>query len=279
MRGVLLAMLVAGTAHADPVIEARGVCDAAALPARVAGLASTRSRTHVTVETEPRAAGVAAKIAVGNTARVIEARDCAALIDATALVIAMALQPSTDQHRDDERPGRVVIERPVEIAAPSGPSRVSLIGGATYASTRMESAVLGARFRDGDQSLGIEAVGTRPVHLAITPSATVAIWEATASVVPCIHVGTSAWCAVLTAGVSHGSSDRLNQPHAATSPLLALGTRVAWEYPDGAALALRIHADVIARVTSTHFDVDDMPVWQSSRIEAQAGAALIVRFP
>jgi hypothetical protein len=279
MRGVLLAMLVAGAAHADPVIEARGVCDTTALPARVATLATTSSRTHVSVATEARADGVAAKIAVGNDARVIEARDCAALIDATALVIAMALQPSADQHHDDERPGRVLIERPVEIAAPSGPSRLSLIGGASYASTRMESAVVGARFRDGDQSLGIEVDGTRPVQIAITPLASVSIWEASASVVPCIHRGTSAWCGVLTAGVSHGSSERLNQPHAATSPLLALGTRVAWEYPDGAAVALRIHADLTARVTSSHFDVDDMPIWQSSRIEAQAGAALIVRFP
>jgi len=96
---------------------------------------------------------------------------------------------------------------------------------------------------------------------------------------PCVHAGELAACATATVGVIRGTSEHLADAHDATSPLVAGGARIAWEHGLVGAVALRLHADLDVRLTTTHFDVDRMPVWTSSRFEGLAGIGLIVRIP
>ena len=60
---------------------------------------------------------------------------------------------------------------------------------------------------------------------------------------------------------------------------MTAGLRIAWERPVTGRIAIRAHLDAAALLTTTRFDIDDMPVWTSPRVEVLAGLALLAHFP
>jgi hypothetical protein len=278
MRSAIALLVVAtGIAGAEPIVklDASGTCDLSALRARVAMLAGRDpfddgAREHVVVETT----ATDATIAMSGNVRVVHAPSCAALVDSIALVIAMAL-PAEPPHVAQERD-----EDPAESpSVPLPPERIAAIAGTAVTSAGRAAFVVGARWRSGPRSLGLELRGDPPDRVAVSPIATIAIWSVAATISPCAHVGDLAACALASAGVVHGSSTGLVDPRSATSPRIDVGLRLAWERALSPAIAVRMFADASARLVRTHFDVDEMPVWTSSRFEGLAGLALLLRFP
>ncbi|HEY3802014.1 MAG TPA: hypothetical protein VGL61_05375, partial [Kofleriaceae bacterium] len=140
-------------------------------------------------------------------------------------------------------------------------------------------AIVGIRVRRNAASVGAELRGDAPQQVSADRMGTIGIARAQISISPCTHFGAFATCVVVGAGTIHGSGAGLTSAREAYTPLLTAGLRVTWEQPLTRRLALRIHFDADALLTTTQFDVDDMKVWESQRFEASAGLGVLAHFP
>lgn len=273
MRAAVLLVAMAGVAHAD-------VCSLDELPARIERL------TGRTVDPSVYAAHGGERsvtVEIGDGTRVVSGASCDAALDAAALVIGMAApEPVVAQAVDRDEPVReVVVAAPVLLLPPVDVvvEGWSVAGGAGLASRGLETTTLGASLRRGGHSFGLEVRAATSADVVVTPAASASVREVSASGMVCGHVSVLAACAVATGGVSYGSSDHLRNAHDGALPLLAFGARLAWEYPQDGRIAIRVTAEGAVRATQTHFDLDDMPVWTSHRLDGLAAGAVVVRFP
>lgn len=243
--------------------------------------------------------------------RTIAAASCRELVKSLAVVVAMALPvverattvqpvapaprppppapplpppPSAVSARAPRAPGAA--DATAALVASATPRRRAaeldvLVAGAAAAAGGASHGqlILGTRWRRGARSLTLELRTETPTQLRTTTMTGIDLLRAELAISPCLHVGQFAGCAVAAAGAFRGSGVRLTERRSATRPLLSAGLRLTWEHHVTGAVAVRLHAEADALLTTTRFDIDDMPVWTSSRYEALAGAGLLARFP
>ena len=303
---VTLAIVAAGqTARAQPaIITIRGdICEPGALDSELSDMLTTRAVGDARVSVVMRggadslSADVLFEDANGDThgPRVVTAATCDDLFDSIAVVIAMALpeprapavQPPAPPPAEPARPAapppvadKLSIERSSATATSAAVSLDGYIGGATAVTSRgvTEQVMLGARVKRGGASIALQARASAPDNVPVTATGTITVSEVDATLAPCLHLGPVAGCALLTAGWLRGRGDALEGARAAVTPVLAGGVRIGWEHVVTNRLTLAIHLDGRALLTTTTFDVDFMPVWQSSRFEGSAGLGLLARF-
>jgi hypothetical protein len=285
MRVALLVLAIAGTAHAE-------VCSVDDITTRIERLTGrVVDATTFTVNAEQRGNGFVATVEIGGGTREVSAPSCDAALDAAALVIGMA---APEPSRPVENPATRGI--PAHSATPPHPESLSqseahprpsrrsndlrtIWIAAGVASGGQQMTGFGGDWRRGPALYRVELRATRSAEITVTPVATATIWETSATALMCTHAKGLLTCALATVGLSLGSSDHLDGAHLVALPLLAAGARVEWEYPQDGLLAVRLAAEGAVRATTTHLDVNDMPVWTSRRFEGLASGSVVVRFP
>jgi hypothetical protein len=139
------------------------------------------------------------------------------------------------------------------------------------------TAVMGLK---GDSlSLSIEPRVDAPVSVATSAgTGEVHFFTASASLVPCLHLGSLAGCGVLGAGLLRGRGENVRGARSGTGPWLSAGARLAWQLPLGPSFGLRIHAEVLALPVRTVLRVGDEAVWATPRLSGTAGLSLVRSF-
>ncbi|HEY4178197.1 MAG TPA: hypothetical protein VGM90_15225 [Kofleriaceae bacterium] len=283
----LVVLAIASSAAADPiaVTSSGDACDLAALPAAANQLAPPDPRdVAATVTTSRVDAGVQASLTLttddGTSTRTVSAVTCAELVDSVALVLAMAAQPVP--HAPEPAPLRAtpLVERsPDEVATTRHASGWSALAGGAVANDMNASVLVGATVHLRRNSLGIEARYQLPEQLDVSTMGRVSVTTSALSLSPCHDVGALSLCGTAGAGFIHGRGTGLVDAQSATHPLVALGGRVAWTLPLTDRFALRFHLEAEATLSTTRFDVDNMPVWTSDRVQVRGGTALVTHFP
>ena len=295
LRAVPLVLLLAGTAMASPTrLDVTGDgCDLTELERQVSAIVgrdpfAPSARASILIGTSANPTGVSARAWFENGdgerrgPRTVEAATCDELVDALALIIAMALPPV-------EAPP----SRPPVLGAPTAlglevreelvrTRRTQLIvaaaGGISTVGWKQQ-LILGARTKRHAHSLGLELRLDAPSEIEVTMSSHVDVWKSVISVSPCLHAGPVGVCGIASAGVIRGSGTGLVDARTAFSPTVAVGARLTWEHPFTRLLSLRLHLDAEVGVTRTRFDVSHMPVWASNRFEVWGGAGVIALIP
>lgn len=222
--------------------------------------------------------------------RIVTAASCAELVKAVALVVVMALPsepvaapPATSvTTTTSATTATTAIVTASEPRAPSAPLAIDVVAGGAggFTSQGLQAQLLvGARIRRAAASLGVELRADVPRDYQVSSMASISVLRTQLSISPCVHAGPFAACALASAGAIHGSGDGLVSARSAYLPLLAGGARLAWEHPISARLALRVHLDLDALLTTSRFDVDHMEVWASPRFEGGAGLGIVAHIP
>ena len=315
---VTLAIMAGSTAAraTPPSISVHGeACDLSALDAELADMLAGQSagNSRVSVVTRRSEQTLTAEVLFVDAdgqplgTRIVAAATCDDLVDSIALVIAMAipdLPAGEDTQQRDVRSEAELSPVEPEAMAPveAGPATVTVdrmsvrrgarveatpelsidgfIGGASTVTSNgvHEQFLLGARLKRGRASLALQARVDAPEEVPVTATGAVTINQADVSLVPCAHWGSLASCALLSVGLLHGSGGTLHAARDVFTPYVSTGVRIGWEHFVTSRFAVRAHVDGRARLTATTFEVDYMPVWDSSRVEGSAGLGLVARF-
>ena len=138
--------------------------------------------------------------------------------------------------------------------------------------------IVGIRVRRDVASLSAEIRADLPEEHDVERMSGISVFRTQVSLSPCLHFGSVAGCAVASAGTIHGSAVGLTSARSAYTPLLTGGLRMTWEHRLGPGVALRLHVDADALLTTSRFDVDNMQVWVSPRFEGAAGVGVLAHF-
>jgi len=270
----------------------------------------SRSGTELvaTIAAQPEDGGAAQVRAV--TSRRAE---CSELASAVELALAIAIDPVAAMGQPPEAPGGLTepfeppSAPPGSVAPASGaagaPEAAALVTARPTATPKARSPrdrhwfvgaglllsagagpspsaglalELGARQRDW--SLTVEGRVDYPTEQAVNGGGAVGAAPILGEVVPCYHVHQFAACAVAAAGTLRGSARQLPGAHADLTPYLAAGARLAAELPVSARFALGAHFDLLATLTPTHLQVDQMEVWRTPVASGTLGFSAIERF-
>jgi hypothetical protein len=218
--------------------------------------------------------------------------DCAELIEAVALALAIALVPRESPPEPAEPVGEVApTPAPIavnRVAAPPMPpppppalryaAGLGLAAGLGTAPGLSTGMTLEGRARRADLSLGIEYRHDRE-SLEPVASGAIGMQLRVASLVPCAHRGRLAACAVASAGALHGQGHDLDGARTDATPYFAYGARVAVSQSVGDRLSLRLAADLVGISTGTTVRVGDMEIWSTAPAAASVGLAAIADFP
>ncbi len=229
--------------------------------------------------------------------RVVEAAGayCLELVDVVALAVSLALDPVAAQRAHRPRRGREP-ETPVDrrggepggaesaadgsTAAALDPAALAtvppVLGGALYldllvalgaAPAPSVGLVVGGALRSERWSIGLELRADLPASKAAA-GARVATHLVVGSLLPCVHFGPLAGCAVVSAGAVFARAAGFEGARGGESPFVAGGARAAFEWPlfgDGAAgsLAIRVSAELLFPVTRSALWLGDREVWST----------------
>jgi hypothetical protein len=236
--------------------------------------------------------------------------ECVELASAVELAIAIAIDPGAAIGRPSEGPGDVAepfeppSASPSSVSAPSrAPETAALVTAQHAATPEARSArdrhwfvgagllltagagpspsagfALGVGARQRDWSLTVEGRVDYPTEQAVKGGGAVGAAPILGEVVPCFHVRWLAACAVAAAGILRGSARGLPNPRADLTPYCAAGARLAAELPVNARFALGAHFDLLATLTPTHLQVDQMEAWSTPVASGTLGLSAIERF-
>jgi len=229
--------------------------------------------------------------------RVVTATTCGELGEAVAVVVAIAL------------PGLATSPQPVSVSTPPNPARsqlaiadrtsdslvahvvireparpietdVLVAGAGDVASQSVVGQLLiGLRLRRGATSLEGELRLDAPSERLLKGMGTIGMFRTQASISPCLHVTSFAACGVLSAGTVRGSGIGLTEARTVYTPLVSAGFRLAWERSITERMAVRLYGEIDTVLTTTTFDVDNMPVWTSPRLEGSLGIGFLAHLP
>lgn len=289
MRAALLVLAIIGVARGAAHADACSVDD---IPTRVERLTGRIvDATTFSVSVAQRGDAFVATVEIGGGSREVSAPSCDEALDAAALVIGMAAPepaPPEPPPPTREPPARAAIPMHAEVLSPEslppGPARASRAGRTTWLSAGVDTggealASAGVDWRRTVAVYRVELRGKRSPELEVPPRSGATIWETSATGLACARASVVLACALATAGLTLGSGDNLDGARVAALPLLAIGARVEWDYPQDGFLAVRLAAEATVRATATHVDVNDMPVWTSRRFDGLASGSVVVRFP
>lgn len=231
-------------------------------------------------------------------------RDCAELASAVELAISIAIDPfrlgpspagqgvgaRALEVADEAAPGAsanasqaaqvssrepVVVSRPRPLVSQLGAEGV---GGLGTAPSRTLGVAAGVGLRGGDLSLGLEGRADLPASTSLrVGEASAALLVA--SLVPCVHLGKVATCALVAAGTLRAAGHGLVESRTVTLPYAAVGARVALAIPLTGRLSLALHGDVTAPLTQSKLQVDGTAVWTSPILSAALGLGVAANFP
>jgi hypothetical protein len=230
-------------------------------------------------------------------------RDCAELASSVELAISIAIDPlsqgraratttvPTQAPADAVAPAEPEVAHAVEPGPASNPDpvvasgpplskRMSLaaVGAIGAAPSPNVGLLAGAGVRRGWWSVAVEARADWPASTGLrTGEASSALYLAT--LVPCVHHGSLAACALASAGAQRVAGHGLVQARGATDVYAALGGRLGADVPLSAHLALTVHGDVTAPVTRMHVLVDEGTVWTSPALAVALGLGVAAIFP
>jgi hypothetical protein len=100
-----------------------------------------------------------------------------------------------------------------------------------------------------------------------------------AAVVPCIHAGPIALCAVGAVGVVRGQGKGVDKPSTDSSFAAAGGARLAVELPVLPEFRLRAGVDAMATIYGTRLTLAGREAWASPPLWASTWAGALVLFP
>ncbi len=236
--------------------------------------------------------------------------ECVELASAVELAVAIAIDPGAALGRPSEAPGDVAepfepaSAAPSPLAAPSGAAEPAALVTAQRAPTAEARSTrdrhwfvgaglllsvgagpspsagfaLGLGVRQRDWSLTVEGRVDYPTEQAVKGGGAVGAAPILGEVVPCYHVHWFAACAVAAAGTLRGSARDLPRARVDLTPYLAAGARLAAELPVSARVTLGAHFDLLATLTPTYLQVDQMEVWRTPVASATLGFSAIERF-
>lgn len=309
MTSVLLAASTYASASPVSVTVVGDACDFGGLDGELSNLlagndvAASRASVAMSRSGQTLTADVLVVDADGQPhgPRTVTATSCTDLLDSVAVVIAMAVSgPAGPTEAMDPAPAEeppptsapdalgsstlapeatLAVTHAVTVQRPSPLSIDGYIAGArSTTSSASEQLQLGARLKRGAASISLQIGAGVPDEVQVTTTGKVTITQAELTVAPCAHFKSLSGCALLSAGVLHGSGESLYGARVVSVPTAATGLRVGWEHFFTDNVAFRLHLDGRAMLTTVTFDVDYMPVWQSSRFEGSAAVGLLARF-
>jgi hypothetical protein len=232
-------------------------------------------------------------------------RDCAELASSVELAVSIAIDPlrlaptppgpgsreqapaasvaGLGEEPTQPRPAAVLSAgEPGTTSTPGRPilGRVEagLVGTVGSAPSPSLGVAAGVGIRGGDFSLGIEG------RADISASTSLRVGEAStsllvASLVPCLHFGKLAGCALATAGALRAAGHGLIDSRQVTVPYVALGARLAIALPITKRLSLAMHGDMTTPIGKTHLEVDDSEVWTTPPLAFVLGLGVAASFP
>jgi hypothetical protein len=153
-----------------------------------------------------------------------------------------------------------------------------IVGGVDSAPSHSFGVAAGMGIRSGDLSVGIEGRADLPASTALR------VGEArtsllVASLVPCMHFGKVAGCALAAAGALRAAGHGLVDSRQITAPYVALGARLAVALPITTRLSLVMHGDLTTPLGRTHLEVDGAEVWTTPRLAFVLGLGVAASFP
>lgn len=299
-RAAAVFLLVgSGIASASPALrlEVEGDCKLDALADQTSQLLGrdpfdVRALEVVHVRTRLVDQGASAELAVDTAdervlgPRTLEASDCDHLAAAVAVVLATAIPelPSdatpTPLAVSDVSPRLAPPEK--QAVAPNPVTFDAIAGVASTLSSDGSHAGATAALRVRRQSrsieLGLEVRASSELRLP-NMMTRVNTTPATLAVRPCQQAGSIALCAIGAAGWISGDAAGVVAASPAALPIVQIGTGATWEHPLGDRFAVRARAEVRANVLGARFEIDQMAVWSSARVEAWFGIDAVARIP
>jgi hypothetical protein len=136
---------------------------------------------------------------------------------------------------------------------------------------------IGVVLRRGAASLAVEGRADVRGERASVAGGSIEGELLAASLLPCVHRGHLAACVVATAGVLRATAHDLPNAHAATSPYVAVGGRLAWLLETQLA-TFALQLEVAMPIERTELRVGMDAVWTTGELAGIAGIAVRRRF-
>jgi hypothetical protein len=227
---------------------------------------------------------------------------CDDLVGATALAIAIAIDPSIllpsptaaappppAEPPPPPAPASAVPEPrpPRQVAPPAdspSPARLSFEASAGGVATLgvaplpVAGAALGVAVRARRLSVAIEGRIDAPSSTPATGGGRVSSWMAVAALVPCGHAGPLFACGLGQAGLMQASSEGVTEPRSTSLGWLAAGGRFGVEVPLEPLTMLRVRSDLVVDLAPPTFELNGVTAWVAPRVAASFGADVVAHF-
>jgi hypothetical protein len=128
-------------------------------------------------------------------------------------------------------------------------------------------------------SLGLEVEGSRSLDARASPGATVQTSLLAVTLAPCLRWGALRACGLAEVGWLGASASGLEVRASDGTVVGAGGARIGAEWPVGAGLFVRAHADGVVVLNQATVNVDYRPFWQTDRLAGGAALGAGFRFP
>ena len=224
--------------------------------------------------------------------------DCSELLDATALAIAIAIDPKSLGPRPSKAAAIATDEPPqppppaargeaeegvaAPPPAPTGPAAtfLGLAGGAGSAGLAAAPAVggeVGAAVRWRNVSLELDGRIDVPASTRAQGGGQVSTWLAVVTFAPCGHAGLFFACALAQAGAMRATGEA---PGGASEgvPWWGAGGRFGVTTPLSDGIAFRLRTDLVVDLAPPGLALNGTRVWKAPPIAESLGADVVVRF-
>jgi hypothetical protein len=227
--------------------------------------------------------------------------DCSDLLGASALAIAIAIDPRSlarpvaapEPPPVQDSPSPLTQPPPAERTS-SAPERLppaaasssrvffeasaGAVASVGFAPAPVAGAAIGVAARSRRWSLGIEGRIDAPATAAAMGGGKVAAWTVLGAVLPCLHGGPVFACAVAEAGAMQASSDGVAVARSTSLAWLAAGLRLGVEVPIQGLTHLRIRSDLVGDLDPATLRLNDAVAWNAPRVAASLGADVVAHF-
>jgi hypothetical protein len=178
--------------------------------------------------------------------------------------------PSTPEDRRPALRGSVPLALGLEgLGVSSGLSPRPALGAAVFAELSPFDAL----------SLGLELQGDRSLDASASPGVAVKTSLFAVNLVPCFRWGALRACGLAELGWLQASATGLQASGSEGTFVSAGGARLGVEWPVGAALFVRAHADGVVVMNQATLDVDYRPFWQTNHLAGALALGAGFRFP
>lgn len=231
-------------------------------------------------------------------------RDCAEVVRAAALMVALAVDPLSQGKPPAPQPSETAPPvppapatslavaplppppEPERLPAPASESeaRFHLQIGVGFSALRLPTAGVMLAAQAGVSLPGWSAALEGRADLPFSDLAdaksggVVSASTLSLAIVPCLERRYYFGCGVFDVGVLQGTGEGVKTPKRDTSPFFAAGIRGGVQVPTSERFFFRLHAEVLAPVTRTTLSLNGAPVWTTPTVNVGVGLAAGRRF-